>query len=141
MGYADKYLGIVDSLKELLTEADGLAEVQQIIFGEKERGLNFPCIFIIPGEDDDEDVAMPNTQEHHIPFVLVAILKDPDIEEGLQAVIRLGGAIIDAVKADNTIKDSCLYAEFGKFNPSYGKGNDGTILHWCSVNVTAVIQT
>jgi len=134
-------LGIVDSLAELLTEADGLAEIKQITFGEKERGLDFPCLFILPGEDDDRDSSMPNTQEHHIPFEVVAILKDPDIEAGLRDVIGLGGAIVDAVKADRAIKDSCLYADFGKLNPGYGKGKDGTILHWCSVSITAVIQT
>jgi len=140
VGYATTYLAIVDSLVELLTEADGLAEVKQIAFGEKERGLAFPCIFILPGEDDDRDDAMPNMQEHKIPFEVVAILKDPDIEEGLRDVIRLGGAIIDAVKADRAIKNSCLYADFGKMNPGYGRGKDGTILHWCSVSITAVIQ-
>lgn len=120
-------------------EAEGLAGVKQITFGEKERGLEFPCLFVLPGEDNDEDVSMPNIQEHRMPFEVVAIVKDPDIQAGLRNAIQLGGAVVDALKADRTITGSCLYSEFGKLNPGYGKNEKGTVLHWCSVKVTAII--
>lgn len=143
MSYEEKYFAIRDEIKHLIQIDSRMSGIQEIIFGEKERvgALKFPCLFIIPGRTSDEDVEMPNEQELKHLFQLVFVLKDTDIQEGLEQAIKYGGRSYDIfMKENRDLNGKALYCTVKTIDPGYGRA-DQAILHWCEVEleVTALM--
>lgn len=139
MGYMENYFAVVNAVKARL---ETVSEVKQIVFGEKDKiaQLQFPCLFIIPGPDNITDETSEEFR-HEYNFDLVLVLKDYDIEVGLQKVIEIGGKCYDAVMADRQLSGTALWASINTFDPGYGSEKSGMVLHWVSIGLTVVKVT
>lgn len=139
MSYKAKHRLITEVIKRILQDDIRLAAVKEFIVGEKERigVLDFPCVFIVPGRDEVSEQEMPDTQAHAVAFEIVAVLKDRELQEGLQEIIDLGGDIHDVFKENRDLQGVCEWLDINAVDPGYGKGADNkTTLHWVSVEIT-----
>jgi len=145
MGYASDYFAIRDEIRNLIdTDVDpALSDIQEIIFGEKLRvgELKFPCIFIVPGKSGNEDMEMPNEQQFVHPFSLVIVLKNQEIETGLNHLIAKAGRLFDLfMKEKRDLNGKCLYVTVRHIDPGYGQDEQSkAILHWCEVYMEVTV--
>jgi hypothetical protein len=119
----------------------GLAD--NIMFGPKQDlgDLSFPCLYILPMTVDNKDLYIPSGQEVTIPFELVIVLKDYELEDGVEETIRLAGSIYDIfyerIGANRKLNGKCWYVDITKIDPGYAKNDEMTVLHWCSLEILA----
>lgn len=140
MGYADIYWGITDEITDLLTNDIRLADIQEIVFGEKERigALNFPCLFFIPGKNEIDDLTSLS-QEHKFNYELVLILKDRDLQAGLKDAIDLAGDIHDVLMENRDLNGKCCDMSVTGIDPGYAKVEQN-ILHWVSIEIIVKVE-
>lgn len=140
MGYAEDYFALVDALEQRLKSDPRLAQVKAVFFGEKEKvgQLQFPCLFIIPGRDSIADMSAM-AQQHTTSFELVAVLKDPDTEQGLRRAIELAGDVYDVLMEDRSLGGACNDLRVAVFDPGYVRA-EGLVLHWVSLELEITRQ-
>ena len=140
MGYAEKYLGIIDTMKTMLATGTYLSNLSGITFGEKSGSqLDPPEMFIVPSVGDVDPSAMPMGHMYQVPLEIVVILYDSDIEAGQRAVIQYAGEAHDVLRQNPTLAGKCLDLVLKSINPGYGPSDIGTV-HWCSFSVIAEFE-
>lgn len=138
MGYKDKYLAVKDAVERKLQE--GVPALKLISFGEKLNvgQLQFPCLFIIPGEDDIEPAT--NTEwKHNINFELLIVHKNFDIQAGLLEVVDLAGQCYDILAADRQLGGIALDLLIGTVHPGYGRTEGNSLIHWAVIEITVQV--
>ncbi|MBC7324373.1 MAG: hypothetical protein H5T99_03545 [Moorella sp. (in: Bacteria)] len=118
MGYAEDYFALMDALEQRLKSDPRLAQVKAVFFGEREKvgQLQFPCLFIIPGQDSIADMSAM-AQQHTTRFELVAVLKDPDAEQDLRRAIELAGDVYDVLMEDRSLGGPATTCDYPHSTP------------------------
>ncbi|MGB9886751.1 MAG: hypothetical protein ACPLRW_07135 [Moorellales bacterium] len=136
MGYASDYLAVVNAIRSKLT---GISSIKHVVFGEKENigSLQFPCAFIIPGADEIEDATNVEIR-HNYNFDIVILLRNYEVEAGLNEVVTLAGQCYDAFSGDRQLGGLALWVKVTSVEPGYGRAEGGPVVHWATIGLTVV---
>lgn len=140
MGWYDNFSAIKNAIQDTLS---AITEIKNIVFGEKERigQLQFPCLFIIPAEDEiiNAEAAAGEGKQHNYNWELVLVGKNNDVETGLANILQLAGACYDALMADGTLGGICLWSEIESVEPGYARTESSAVIQWAAIRLKTVI--
>lgn len=139
MGWYDNFSAIKNAIQDTLS---AVTEIKNIVFGEKEHigQLQFPCLFLIPAEDEIINAeATGEGKQHNYNWELVLVGKNNDVETGLANILQLAGTCYDTLMANDTLGGVCLWSEIESVEPGYARAESSAVIQWTTIRLKTVI--
>ena len=140
MGYFAELNKITRALERILTSDVRLGSISKVYKAERfyAASMDFPALFICSGRDDISELAVPNTQEHKIPFEIAVAVENSEMEEGRRQVLELAGHVFDILKESPSrdLEGACEWYDLAAVDPvTLVDEQSGSITHWAAVEI------
>ncbi|OPY64083.1 MAG: hypothetical protein A4E56_00137 [Pelotomaculum sp. PtaU1.Bin065] len=132
MSSADQYFGFVDEIISVFGSDPRTSAIKEYVFGEKEQGLAFPTMFILPDDDDPVRDTFTNWESK---LYLVLINYNIDVETGKRDTVRMALDAKDILEANPSLNGKVHAVEVGRVVHNTGKDNQNRVVHWEQIDL------
>lgn len=136
----DVYKDIRAKIEELLSTSEDLNDIQDVIYGERQRvgSIKTPAIWIVPSSYTPQ-VSGGQRAIHDIPFDFVTFVKHQQPQEGLKLAQDYAMKIYDVMLADRTLDGLVSDVRPTRVDPAYEIGNS-TQVYWSATQFVFRLQ-
>lgn len=137
---ADIYFSVIDELEAILKNDERTFTIKEYVVGEKEQGLQFPTLFILP-EEDTQTLTAKTMSRWSFKLYLVLVYHDLDVQRGKKVAMRMAWDIQDILTEQRDLNGKVTDVLVDRITHNTGKDNQNRVIHWEMLELTISINS